>query len=739
MRLFVKSLLYLLTVSAAAAQNDLFVGNNSSFVTNTYSSGASTFSDLYIGNEVEDAHNSVIISNNTTTFGVTRYARVGWAGSGNSLHILDGARMDAGYGAFVGYMTSSTNNSLVVAGSGSRLFADLHVGYDGSHNTLIVSNGGMFSGYLSIGGGEDARGGNEQSGNSNTVIVTGVGSHLQAEWILVGASGSFNRLIVSNGALLSGVLRSSWFYPSSSNNIIHITGTNSVWDANSGVYYENSIFDTPGSQLLVTDGATLVSTNGADVFSKFQIGGYSGKGNFDILVDGQGSLMHHYRLVIGNTLGDVCHVTVSGGGRIETTHLETSTDASTILTITDPDSHLMLYSGALFYGDASLVVSNGATAAGEGVSLRSFPGVPKAPKGILDGAGSRLQLKGLHIANAGSQLTVKNGATLLMQTPSFVSSGNPYVWIMNAAIVDIGGFNKNDAAGNIITPFIRLDDGVIRFNQTNTTHLNTTVEGNGEIMHLGSGTTILSGQYVFGGETIVERGQLILSNTSDINFEIGSNGANNVIMGNGALFADGTFTFNLGNASQKNGDSWKIVDVPSCVYGPNFRVKDFVRSDQATWDRLTNQTLYRFDQENGTLSVVSGSTNIPYNHWTTIFPSLENMSPAADPDGDGYSNLQEFAFNGSPVEASPPLLRIESIGSDAKISFIGRRNPSEVAYHLMTTTNLSDGTWQTNTSLLVIESADQSGVAFPESYVRREFTVPASGRSFFMIKAEILQ
>ena len=733
-------LICFLSIGVTAAQTDLFVGNNSSFVTNTYSAGGSTFSDLYIGNEVGDKHNAVIVSNNNTTFGVTRYARVGWAGSGNSLHILGGARMDAGYGGFVGYMTSSTNNTLVVAGSGSRLFADLHVGYDGSHNTLIVSNGGMVSGDLSIGGGEEARNGNEQSGNSNSVIVTGVGSHLQAEWIMVGASGSFNRLVVSNGALLSGPLRSSWFYPGSSDNIIHITGTNSVWDAKTGIYNDTSIFDASGSQLLVTDGATLVSTNGADVFSRFQIGGPSGKGNFDVLVDGKGSLMHHYRLVVGNTLGDVCRITVSGGGRIQTTYLDTSTNASTTLTITDPDSHLMLHRYASLWGDVLFTIKNGATVAAEGVQLSNFNLSPVAPRGVVDGVGTRVQLSWLSVGYPATSLTIKNGGLLVMETPSFAVPGNPWIWIGSNAFLDIGGFGGADSAGFVQAPYVELSSGgIIRFNQTNNAVLDASVYGDGEIHHYGTGSTTLGGGMFFNGAFKVFSGQLVLSDTGYMRFVVGPGGSSNQVIGAGSFVANGKFGFDLAQAPKRTRDSWQIVSAGSASYGPNFSVDGFSNSGLGPWDRLTNQTLYRFDQTSGTLSVVSGSTNIPYNRWVTNFPGLPNLSASADPDGDGYNNQQEFAFNGNPVDPTPSMLRIESRGSNAKISFVGRRNTNEAAYYIMSTTSLSSGTWQTNNSVSLIESADQEDVIFPDEYIRREFTVPVSGRNFFRIKAEVLQ
>jgi fibronectin-binding autotransporter adhesin len=59
---------------------------------------------------------------------------------------------------------------------------------------------------------------------------------------------------------------------------------------------------------------------------------------------------------------------------------------------------------------------------------------------------------------------------------------------------------------------------------------------------------------------------------------------------------------------------------------------------------------YNYNGENK-IALVSGSTS-PFDSWMAGFPSITDPAlrlPGADPDGDGVSNLAEFAFNGNPT------------------------------------------------------------------------------------------
>ncbi len=102
---------------------------------------------------------------------------VGYAGSGNSLLISDGGRVENTDG-HIGYGESANGNSVTVSGYGSVLdnSGNLSVGYNGSGNTLRIEDGGHVHSRWgsSIGYGKGA--------NGNSGIVSGENSMLSSGW-----------------------------------------------------------------------------------------------------------------------------------------------------------------------------------------------------------------------------------------------------------------------------------------------------------------------------------------------------------------------------------------------------------------------------------------------------------------------------------------------------------------------------------------------------------------------------
>jgi T5SS/PEP-CTERM-associated repeat protein len=137
----------------------------------------------------------------------------------------------------VGYTNDSSaasNNSVLITGTNS-LWSNsgaVMIGNVGSDNSLTISNGGhvMVSGtsgtsnnWLSIG---------ENAGaNSNTVTVTGSNSQLTvAGWLEVGwGSNTGNKMLISDGGLVSDSNGYIGYTNGSSNNSVLVTGSNSIW------------------------------------------------------------------------------------------------------------------------------------------------------------------------------------------------------------------------------------------------------------------------------------------------------------------------------------------------------------------------------------------------------------------------------------------------------------------------------------------------------------------------------
>jgi hypothetical protein len=118
-----------------------------------------------------------------------------------------------------------------------------------------------------------------------------------------------------------------------------------------------------------------------------------------------------------------------------------------------------------------------------------------------------------------------------------------------------------------------------------------------------------------------------------------------------------------------------------------------------------------------------------YTAWLTAYPALTDTAQSADPDGDGFSNFKEYAFDGNPTIGTPSLLSSTNNGSSAVFRFTGLKG-AEANYTVQSTTNLSTTTFAP-TSIPVTLSTDQTGLLLPVSYERREFSVPLSATNNF--------
>ena len=228
----------------------------------------------------------------------------------------------------------SGGNTLVVDGQGTLLSTgadDYYVGNNFGENTLIVTNGAhAYSGRtLRIGVGP---------GGTNTCIVTGAGSELctfGGNQFKVGERGSFNTLVVEEGAICSNAVCSAAVgclsTDISSNNLFVVRSGATYWDnagltvgANGGgntlaVSNKNSIVRTTnlnlgsdpfgGNRLVVSDGALLSYTG------HIYVGVGSGTNN-SVHISGVGTVVTNkvngYDLTIGQK-SDGNHLVVDDG------------------------------------------------------------------------------------------------------------------------------------------------------------------------------------------------------------------------------------------------------------------------------------------------------------------------------------------------------------------------------------------------------------------------------------------
>ncbi len=310
------------SVSAAALLSVGNIGNgNSVVITN---GGRITSAGGEIG--IQSSNNSVLVTGSNSVWTNSGSLAVGiYPSSGNSL-VTSNAGTVANNIGYIGFANRASNNSVLVTETNSLWTnsSDLYVGYEGSGNRLAISIGGTVAntdGYV----------GGRASSSNNSVVVAGDGSRLQviedgSLWVsssrlYVGYEGSGNSLVISNGgAVANGFGRKDefgfgyiGFTNTAANNSVLVTGTNSFWSINSSLYvgYQGS-----GNSLVISNGGEVAS------FIDGYIGEFPSSSNNSVLVTGMNSTWTNGQsLIVGNS-GSGNSLTVADGGTVGTPYID---------------------------------------------------------------------------------------------------------------------------------------------------------------------------------------------------------------------------------------------------------------------------------------------------------------------------------------------------------------------------------------------------------------------------------
>jgi autotransporter-associated beta strand protein len=129
----------------------------------------------------------------------------------------------------------------------------------------------------------------------------------------------------------------------------------------------------------------------------------------------------------------------------------------------------------------------------------------------------------------------------------------------------------------------------------------------------------------------------------------------------------------------------------------------------------------------GRLVVAAG---VSYETWSLVIPNVDDRDRTDDPDGDGFSNLDEFLFGTSPISGTGSLAQIEDTGSGLIVRWNQRATGGSV-YVLQESTTLLDNPWPASSATIT----DNPVQDIPD-YVRKEAVIPVSGvRKFVRIHA----
>jgi len=524
------------------------------------------------------------------------------------------------------------------SGGSTNLGGALTIGSTGTNNTLLISNGSSVTNTLGkIGDGVGA--------SNNYATVTGSGSswfnnNVGGYSLYVGKSGSFNTLVISNGALLNGggAVTHIGDAAASVGNSVTVTGNGSVW-TNVNVVRVGGEFGSKTNRLTISNGGKVqVGT--------IELGTY-GAGKANLLEILNGGKLLTAEGTLANVAGSSGHQVIVSGTASSWTNI----------------GNLGIRIGN--DGTAnSLIVTNGGkvfnSANSTGFSYLGFNATASNNFLRVTGAGSLFEDQfGLTVGNSGSSnaLLIASGGTVRVAA----NTAAQYGLIIGA---------NSGSANNLV----QIDGG--NLNATNNTTGNQYVDVRRGTLRLNSGTIDTERLFAtngassvveFNGGTLVTRGTTV-SNGSALVVGNGTSAATLRLKGGTHSFADG-LTVSTGARLEGNGTVQGNASVdgtlaPGESPGQVFIVGNLSLSSTATYEVQLNGTTpgTLYDQTdvtggvslgNSTLSLSLGFSPVTSNQFTIINNDLV----------DAVSGT----FNGLPEGSSVFVGGI----NEFKISYVG--------------------------------------------------------------------
>ena len=390
------------------ATASLSVGQGGSFNQLVVSNAATVSGgDGNIGYEATGSNNLALVSGAGSLWTNLGEMYIGYMGTGNQLVVSNGGTVSAQFNRNIGYLAVSRSNSVVVTDPGSRWLGDdsLYVGTVGSFNQMLVSNGGKVT--SGIGGV-----GSSASASNNMAIVTGAGSSWTNQLeMVVGDAGSANSLVVSNGAtVLTDDDKVLGYGVNARSNTAVVTGPGSAWFGNGNLFVGSSGY---ASSLVVTNGGLMVSSNGI-------LGAFATALNNTATIVGAGSRWLMSGDLYASSNGGFSTLMVSDGGLVANSNAFIGFNAGSVgnqAIISGPGT-VWSNQNFLFVGQSGngnrLTVSEAARVECRAGSIGIFVSASNN-QAVVDGPGSFWRMEsGINIgtAGAGNRLLLTNGGRM---------------------------------------------------------------------------------------------------------------------------------------------------------------------------------------------------------------------------------------------------------------------------------------------------------------------------------------
>lgn len=420
---------------------------------------------------------------------------VGLGGTNNQLSILDGGKMmvTAGIrpGGLIGSGSADSGNTVLVSDPGSSwemLDKEIDVGYSGSGNSLVVTNGGeVVTPALFIG--------RNPGSSNNKVLVSGANSivsNSSANFMAVGYGGTGNQLVINNGGKVFATVPSTAFFLgySGEGSSVVVDGTNSALYVASNTYIGQS---SSGNRLSITNGGYVQVLTA-------RIGYGAGSTNNSVVVSGNGStLFTTTYLTVGSNsqssgsgsllvqdggtwLGNAIYTGLNGTGNITNNGGIFEFNYTPFITTNSPNS-IILTNGVISYRDVASSMANIAAADFSKITFQGdnafrLNGVTNASVTSYNFATNngqffqKLQLVGAAPTWQGGELTVGSGGELLV---SNAGAATVAALFTNAGSVRV--VNSKVTYAQAVT----LSGRYVSDPSTNTFNSNVTVTASGSL------------------------------------------------------------------------------------------------------------------------------------------------------------------------------------------------------------------------------------------------------------------
>ncbi|QJE97804.1 beta strand repeat-containing protein [Luteolibacter luteus] len=343
------------------------------------------------------------------------------------------------------------------------------------------------------------------------------------------------------------------------------------------------------------------------------------------------------------------------------------------------------YTGITRFGAGTIAIGSNETVFGEG-GLLDFRGAGVRSSDATD------RVVANPISYSFDTTFGSAGTGDLLFTGAVATGGGAKGFNVQNAITEFSGILSGSASTATLT---KSGPGTLIFSNDNLYQQTTTISQGVLQMGNGGATGSLS------STNVINNASLVIDRTAPEGFDTFD--FNNVVSGTGSLTYAGPDTINVNGNSTYTGDTILnggifSVQFPYLADTSSLRMTTDAKIDlfhqqtdtvnkffingtaQAvgTWGRIGSIAALGADFESalitgdGLLEVTSTGSATPYDDWATAAGLTGGDSAStANPDGDGFVNLAEFAFNGNPLSGATGgkiAVKIASVGGQQTLT-----------------------------------------------------------------------